>query len=158
MKTSGIPGKKSVLPYICVISAYIKRLGNLLLLGEESYYIPARETGLCLQESVENLRLCGAACSMTYECEGIITKELSVMIYSAFEQIIEAALQSVTAMMADLKIAGDKCRLVMNVSCDSEPVISCIEKIQVQGMDIMYTVQDQDMRIVLEIKERGGVS
>lgn len=157
LSISGQAETGSVLAHICVISAYIKRLGNIILLGEESYHIPARETGLCLQESMENLKLCSAACSLSYECEGIVTKDTAVLIYSVFEQIIEAALPDMTALMADLKVKDGNCILVMNISCEIIPVISCLKKLKDQGTDAGYTEQDGDMRIVIRIRERGDM-
>ena len=41
---------------ICVLGCYIKRRGNLLLLGEENKQIPAAELEHCIRESLENLR------------------------------------------------------------------------------------------------------
>ena len=51
---------------VCVISSYIKRRSNLILLGEEASFLPAQELEYCLRESMENLRLCGVAVSYTH--------------------------------------------------------------------------------------------
>lgn len=157
LSSSGQTENDKVLAHICVISAFIKRLGNLLLLGEESYHIPARETGLCLQESMENLKLCSVACSLSYECEGIVTKDTAVLIYSAFEQIIETALPDMTALMADLKTKNGNCILVLNISCEGDPVISCLKELNGQGLEAVYTEQDGDMRIVIRCQGRGDM-
>ncbi|MBO5501388.1 MAG: hypothetical protein J6A48_05135, partial [Clostridia bacterium] len=49
----------ALLSQVCVISAYIKRRANLILLGEEKAAVSAKELESCLWESLDNLRLCG---------------------------------------------------------------------------------------------------
>ncbi len=63
------------LSLICVISSYIKRRGNLILLGEEASFFPAQELEYCLRESMENLRLCRVAVSLSCRCQGILPKD-----------------------------------------------------------------------------------
>lgn len=62
---------------VCVISSYIKRRSNLILLGEEASFLPAQELEYCLRESMENLRLCRVAGSLSCRCKGILSKDSS---------------------------------------------------------------------------------
>lgn len=64
--------KESLLAKVCVLGSYIKRRGNLMLLGEDADQIPAKELEYCIRESLENLRLGNTFTSLNAHCEGAV--------------------------------------------------------------------------------------
>ena len=148
---------KEKLSQICVISAYIKRLGNLILLSEEFSFLPVRELEYCLRESMENLRLCSVACSLSCRCDGIITKEHAVSLYTAFEIVVEAALPTASALMVDLCMVNGIPELAVNISCDQDAIRRQKEALDKTGVHSDFVQQDSDSHIVMRFPERRAV-
>lgn len=108
---------KTVLPKICVISAYIKQRGNLLVLGEAETQIQAKELELCLRESADNLRLHGAFTSLSADCQGTIPAAYAVAAYDLFEVLLEQVLDTVNALMIHLNVSNGALSLTLGFGC-----------------------------------------
>ncbi|MBE7065490.1 MAG: hypothetical protein E7384_06745, partial [Ruminococcaceae bacterium] len=68
-RVSAEPEKaRELMAKICVLGCYIKRRGNLLLLGEDNKQIPAAELEHCIRESLDNLRLGGVFTLLDSHC------------------------------------------------------------------------------------------
>ena len=93
---------KSVIAKISVICAYIKRRGNLILLGEEGSIIPATELEYCIRESLDNLRLGDIFTSLDSRCDGDLELERAVVAFDFYESIVERLLDDATAMLIHL--------------------------------------------------------
>jgi hypothetical protein len=105
------PGAGEKLARMCVLCAYVKRRTNLVLLAENTAGVQAGELGYCLRESAEYLRLWGAACSVECRLDGILPAASAELIYDAFEAAAEAAMPSLTALLANLGRDGGGVRL-----------------------------------------------
>ena len=87
---------------VLVLGAYMKRMGNLMLLGDGKDSLPAEELALSLGESFEYLRLGGVACSLDCrEKESIPVPQL-LLCYRLFQQLIEANAPELHACQAEL--------------------------------------------------------
>lgn len=124
------PGENitEMLARICVISSYIKRLGNLILLGEDANYLPAQELEYCIRESVENIRLCNAMVSLESHCEDMLQKDDMLKVYRAFETVIETTVTSLKALLVNLNSKNGEVRLKLGISCDALQWKVCKEK------------------------------
>lgn len=138
---------------VCVIGAYIKRRGNLVLLGEDSSRLQAKELELSLTETVSNLRLCGVMCSLLCRCEGTVGTDQTMALYDLMEQIIEAALPTLTAFLCDLFIRDGGIYVRMCLSCDVDALAADMEA---GGISAEVHKTDTDVRVVLRSQE-GGV-
>ena len=76
---------KSAIAKVSVICAYIKRRGNLLMLGEEGNIIPAIELEYCIRESLDNLRLGDVFTSFDSKCDGTLKLEHAVVAFDFYE-------------------------------------------------------------------------
>lgn len=139
----------------CVISAYIKRRGNLILMGEETSFLPAQELEYCLQESMENLRLCNCAVSLACRCEGILAKDSAVAVYEFFESVIEAALPSLVAVLVNLTIQRESVNMTFSLSCDPESVSIDRRLLQSCGGTAIVSEQEGDVHITFLLPKGG---
>jgi hypothetical protein len=78
---------RSRLEHAMVIGAYIKRMGNLMLLGDGKKTLPAGELALSVSESFEYMRLGGVACSVDSPTHTEIPVQHMLLCYRLFESI-----------------------------------------------------------------------
>ncbi|MCR4960379.1 MAG: hypothetical protein K6A74_02915 [Lachnospiraceae bacterium] len=75
--------------YASVLSAYIKRMGNLMLLTESKDTIDSEELVLALNESMDYIRLKGCICDIVPGGNCEIPAEIAILAYELFETAVE---------------------------------------------------------------------
>lgn len=148
---------RQTLAKICVISSYIKRLGNLILLGEDANYLKAQELELCFRESVENIRLCISGTSFQSNYEGYAEKEDMIMIYKAFEVILEDVIDSFEALLVNLDIKEGSIKLKLNISCKRTEIETIRQHLSSMNLICDIRIQDEDYYITIENQKEGNV-
>ncbi len=143
------------LGYACVMSAYIKRLGNLILLGEEATFLMSRELEYSFRESMENLRLCGVATSLSCICEGIISKDSAVAAYEFFEMVLEAALPTMKAILVNLTVEDRSVKIIFALSCPNSSVAADREFLKRHNAYAEVSEDGDDVRITF-LMPKGG--
>ena len=143
------------LAQICVLSSYIKRRGNLILLAEEASFLPARELEYCMRESVENLRRCGVASSLACRCDGILSKDAALDAYGFFQQILEGALPGLAAILVNLNVEGERVQMTLSLPCEADG--SFLRSIDCQKCSgkVMVTEEEGDT-ILTYLLPKGG--
>ena len=93
--------KESVqnLKQVCLLGAYLKRRVNLALICDKKATVPADELAHCIRESLTYLTQYGAACSLHQEGKGNVSSRDVQAAYDFFEDCLEAALPSLSALM-----------------------------------------------------------
>lgn len=93
--------KESVqnLKQVCLLGAYLKRRVNLALICDKKTTVPADELAHCIRESLTYLTQYGAACSLHQEGKGSVSSRDVQAAYDFFEDCLEAALPSLSALM-----------------------------------------------------------
>ena len=81
---------RSRLPLALVVGVYMKRMGNLMLLGDGKSSLPVGELALSVSESFEYLRLCGVTCALEAPSSGALPTQQALLCYRSFEHLIEA--------------------------------------------------------------------
>ena len=84
---------------VCLLGAYVKRRVNLALICEKREAVPAGELAHCIRESLIYLTQYGAVCAMHQEGEGCVSSRNVQAAYDFFEDCLEAALPSLSALM-----------------------------------------------------------
>ena len=141
---------------VCVISSYIKRRSNLILLGEEASFLPAQELEYCLRESMENLRLCGVAGSLSCRCKGILSKDSSVAAYAFFEMILEAALPTMNAILVNLTVESESVEMTFSISCDLSAIVPDREFLAQHNAAAIVSKQEDDVHIAFLLPKGGA--
>ena len=100
---------RDMLARVSVLSAYIKRRSNLILMEEQEEMLPLRELHFCLRESNEALALVPVSCVYTQEIDSDLPVSSYVIrkIYDMFEREIEAVLQRMDRLKMRLTQQGD---------------------------------------------------
>ena len=144
---------KAMLSQLCVISAYIKRRANLLLLGEEKNSASARELESCLRESLDNLRLCGVITYLDCRCEGQLAVKQIIVLYDLFEEVTEKLLDQLSAMMVTAEYAENTLRLRIQAGC--KEALSVLPTFTLSDGTVTCDAQDEDL--IIEAMLQGGV-
>ena len=77
------------LKYAAVLSAYIKRMGNLMLLTDGQAELSTAELKMAFAESIDYIRLMGCECELIGKGERRIASRLALLSYELFETAIE---------------------------------------------------------------------
>lgn len=145
-------GCRNSLAQLCVISAYIKRRGNLILLSNQSPNVSLRELEYCLRESLDNLRLCGVFTSLTANVKSDVPITDLCETYDLFETVIEELFDRITAVMVYLSDRGGALRLRLQIGCDgpvSPEMLPCGDRLSVE-------IEDEDITLELVLSEGGA--
>ena len=149
--------REKLLAKVCVLGSYIKRRGNLLLLGEDAKRISARELEYCIRESLENLRLGEVFTSLNANCAGQLPLEHIVAAYDIYETVTERLLDNMTAMLVNLNCDNAGIRMNIQMGCTEEIVPKVLEDISLSCGSVTYEIMEEDLVIDLVMSE-GGVS
>ena len=102
------------LKQVCLLGAYVKRRVNLALICDQNMVVPVDELAHCIRESLTYLTQYGAACALHQEGKGGVSSRGAQTAYDFFEDCLEAALPSLSALM--VRVECDEClsiRLMM---------------------------------------------
>lgn len=113
---------RRLLAKISVIGTYIKRYGNLIFIGERAEISDVAELGACLEESFSSLKLMGIECALTAPVGERIYVRDAVRIYSFFESIVEASVDSIQFMWVKIRPCGEE--LIVCMEAESEANLS----------------------------------
>ena len=140
---------------VCVLGSYIKRRGNLLLLGEETEKIPSRELEYCIRESLENLSLGQVFVALNCKCEGRLPLEYMVAAYDFYETMVEYLLDDITAMLVNLTCSAEKVVMNIQIGCTGEIATQILLDVTVPFGSFTYEIMEEDVVINLVISKGG---
>lgn len=103
-----------------VIGAYLKRRSNLIFLADRDGMVPASEVALCLNESMDNLRLHVRRCASRLDFEGELRLETAAVLYDFFEAAIELAMDDLSGAAANVTRKEDACVLSLMLQCGTD--------------------------------------
>ena len=89
---------KENLARVAVIGTYVKRRGNLLLLGNENGDVSVKEIENALRESLDNLKLLGIEVSLVVLGNSNISIDNALKIYDLYQTVVEKTLDNLTAI------------------------------------------------------------
>ena len=81
--------EKMDLMHAAVLSAYIKRMGNIMLLTDKSSSVDTEELYLALRESLDYLTLKGCVCDIVKKGNRLMPSQLILLSYELFETALE---------------------------------------------------------------------
>ena len=105
---------------MAVIGAYLKRCSNLIFLADRDGMVPVSEVALCLNESMDNLRLHVRRCASRLDFEGELRLETAAALYDFFEAAIELAMDSLSGAAANVTRKEDACVLSLMLQCGAD--------------------------------------
>lgn len=138
-ETSGENARRRLLSKICVIGAYIKRCGNLLLIRESSETAPILELIKAMEESMQNLELSNAECGLTCTIEKEIPTAVMVEAYAFFEQIVEEAADRLDYLWVNLRLKGQELLLHMELEANVD-LFPLVDSARIQHDDGVWVI------------------
>ena len=140
---------KENLSRACVIGSYVKRRGNLLLLGNENENIPLRELENALRESGENLRLLGADIALTVKGEGNIPFAYAIRVYDLYEQVVESTMDILSAMFIRLALKNEKLVLSLQLGVNGNAEDALAKLVACGELSIEFEENDVYVDLVM---------
>lgn len=103
-----------------VVGAYIKRYGNLLLIGERTETADIRDLARCFDESFINLELLGVNCLHTLPSDIILATKDMLQVYRSFEAAVETSLSDLQYVWINVRESKEGIFLNMEFVCDTD--------------------------------------
>ena len=145
----------SAIAKVSVLCAYIKRRGNLILLGEDGNIIPALELEYCIRESLDNLRLGNVFTSFDSRCSGELKLEHAVAAFDYYENIVERLLDDATAMLIHLDCKDAIIKMRLQIGCNEEIAEQTLAELSIPSGKFEWDIQDEDVTVTLLLSEGG---
>ena len=126
------------LKQICLLGAYVKRRVNLALICDKKAFVRADELTHCLRESLTYLTQYGAVCALHQEGTDSVCSCHAQSAYDFFEDCLEAALPSLSALMVRVECGR---RFSIRLMMEDAAGLPNVDKYKVLGK---ITIDDAD--------------
>lgn len=134
-----------------VIGAYLKRRSNLIFLADRDGMVPVSEVALCLNESMDNLRLHVRRCASRLDFEGELRLETVAALYDFFEAAIELAMDDLSGAAANVTRKEDACVLSLMLQCGTD-----LTSLRAAYPDAFVENEDGVWYCTLSVREGGN--
>ena len=139
------------LKHICILGAYVKRRVNLALICDKKMVVPVDELAHCIRESLTYLTQYGAVCALHQEGRGSVSSREAQTAYDFFEDCLEAALPSLSALMVRLE-CGE--RFSIRLMLEDAAELPNVDQYRTLGK---LTIDDADGALCATLSfDRGG--
>lgn len=139
------------LKHICILGAYVKRRVNLALICDKKMVVPVDELAHCIRESLTYLTQYGAVCALYQEGRGSVSSREAQTAYDFFEDCLEAALPSLSALMVRLE-CGE--RFSIRLMLEDAAGLPNVDQYRTLGK---LTIDDADGALCATLSfDRGG--
>ena len=139
------------LKHICILGAYVKRRVNLALICDKKMVVPVDELAHCIRESLTYLTQYGAVCALHQEGRDSVSSREAQTAYDFFEDCLEAALPSLSALMVRLE-CGE--RFSIRLMLEDAAGLPNVDQYRTLGK---LTIDDADGALCATLSfDRGG--
>ena len=140
------------LKQVCLLGAYVKRRVNLALICDKETVVPVDELAHCIRESLTYLTQYGAVCALHQEGKGGVNSRDAQTAYDFFEDCLEAALPSLSALMVRVE-CGE--RFSVRLMMEDAAGLPHVDKYRALGK---LTIDDADGALCATLSpDWGGV-
>ena len=141
------------LKQVCLLGAYVKRRVNLALICDQKTVVPVDELAHCIRESLTYLTQYGAVCALHQEGKGSVRNCDAQTAYDFFEDCLEAALPSLSALMVRVECSE---RFSIRLMMEDAAGLPKADKYRALGK---LTIDDADGEQCVTLAfDRGGES
>ena len=141
------------LKQVCLLGAYVKRRVNLALICDQKTVVPVDELTHCIRESLTYLTQYGAVCALHQEGKGSVRSCDAQTAYDFFEDCLEAALPSLSALMVRVECSE---RFSIRLMMEDAAGLPHVDKYRALGK---LTIDDADGEQCVTLAfDRGGES
>ena len=139
------------LQLVCILGAYVKRRGNLALICDKDASVPVEELAHCIRESLNCLDACGVVCACHQDGKGSVRGACLQTAYDFFEDCLEAALPSLSALMVRVECSG---RFSIRLMMEDAAGLPDLERYAAAGQLTMDPA-DGELCVTLTLDEGG---
>jgi len=111
---------RCILAKIAVLCSFIKRRKHLALSNYKDYRIPAEELRSAFRESMQTLELLDVSHSFYFAETELLDGSEATALYDFFEDVIEAALDSLRSVNVRISRIGGRRRIAVTLECEAE--------------------------------------
>lgn len=111
---------RCILAKIAVLCSFIKRRKHLALSNYKDYRIPAEELRSAFRESMQTLELLDVSHSFYFAETELLDGSEATALYDFFEDVIEAALDSLRSVNVRISRFGGRRRIAVTLECEAE--------------------------------------
>lgn len=110
---------QNVLSKVCVVSAFVKRQSNLMILAEQNKEISLNELAFCFTESVHYINNLGISAFFSFDGSENISLSVALKIYEVFEDVIEKCWDNASGILVSLSSAESGLQLKFEIGCEN---------------------------------------
>lgn len=153
-ETDEVNFRKGVV-YASILSAYIKRMGNLMLLTDGGKSLSCEELRITISESMEYLSLSGCVCDITVNGECELPPDFGLLAYELFEASVEDVRLSMHTITVNLDCNDP---FEMQIAMDAAPQIltSSWKEKEVKEAGGNLSVRYEDETLYITLKNLNG--
>lgn len=124
--------RKKLLSKIAIVGTYIKRRSNLIFIAEQNETLCIKELELCINESINNIKLLTDECVFLNDYNGNISSDSILKLYDMFEEFISKAFDVLYALYIHIYEKDNKLNMRILLSCDEKvnDIFSCSKYIK----------------------------
>ncbi len=140
-----------------VLSVYIKRMGNLILLADGKESIPASELHMAIGESLEYLRLKGCICELTGKADCYLPSQLVILAYELFQEAIEDVWLRLHTIIVSMDVT-DYFEMVITMDAAAEAITSTWRDRDLRDAGGKLSVRYEDETYYITLRSFCGAS
>ena len=106
----------------CILASYIKRRGNLYLLGEENKHYDFDDLYLSFKESLDYFALSGAKTLLTTGSRADIDKDAGLKAYDCLEAYLEKLFGKVKSLLVHMEVSEEELKVRFMYDEETESV------------------------------------
>lgn len=149
-KLSSLEEYSKILKKATILTSYIKRRCNLILISESEEKLNTNDLANCLRESLIYLKIYGISANLRFSGECLLEPNIIMEIYDCFENIIENNLDSIVAINIFADFSKQiRVNLMFGVKDDSFKL-----DFYPEILNVNYSLDDDTAYITLTLK--GG--
>ena len=133
----------SKIVYASVLCAYIKRMGNLILLTDRAEYLDSGELASSLRESLEYLKLNGCSCFIYEKSRSELNAQAVLLAYELFEDAIEDVWLRLHALSVNLE-CEDTFEMTITMDAAAEAINGAWKDKEVRAAGCRLSVKYED--------------
>lgn len=143
---------RSNIIYASVLSAYIKRMGNLMILTDGVAALSSKELGMAISESLEYLRLRGCFCDITESGECRLASNAVLLAYEMFETAIEDVWLRLHTIVVTLEYDDAfRMTIAMDEAAEAVPFTWKDRELTGAGCSLSVKYEDETYYMILEV-------
>ena len=105
---------------MAVMGAYLKRRSNMIFLADSNGMVPVSELRLCVNESLDNLRMQVKRCAFWGDAEEELPQDKAAALYDFFEAVVELSMDTLSGLTVSYTRESGNCALLLMVQCGTD--------------------------------------